>query len=140
MTAWGHYNLLEDEVNDELVPLSTQMGFGLMNAAPLMQRILSDGNLPPWHRSPDEVKALQPVLLELCKSYGVRLSHVALRYAMDHPRIATTLVGMCELDVVKQNVAAVDFEIPSELLTKIESLVAPVKNRMWFEGKEENNI
>lgn len=138
--SWGHYNLLEDEINDELVPLSAEMGFGLMNAAPLMQRILSDGNLPPWHRSPDEVKALQPVLLELCKSYGVRLSDVALRYAMDHPKIATTLVGMCELDVVRQNVAAVDFEIPSELLGKIQSLVAPVKNRMWFEGKEENNI
>jgi len=138
--SWGHYNLLEDEINDELVPLSAEMGFGLMNAAPLLQRILSDGNLPPWHRSPDEVKALQPVLLELCKTFGVRLSDVALRYAMDHPRIATTLVGMCELDVVKQNVAAVDFEIPVELLQKIESLVAPVKNRMWFEGKEENNI
>ena len=138
--SWGHYNLLEDEINDELVPLSAGLGFGLMNAAPLMQRILSDGNLPPWHRSPDEVKALQPVLLELCKSYGVRLSEVALRYAMDHPKVATTIVGMCELDVVKQNVAAVDFEIPSELLRKIEPLVAPVKNRMWFEGREENNI
>jgi L-galactose dehydrogenase len=138
--SWGHYNLLEDEINDELVPISQEMDFGLMNAAPLMQRILSDGNLPPWHRSPDEVKALQPVLLELCKGYGVRLSDVALRYAMDHELIATTIVGMCELDVVKQNVAAVDFEIPAELLTKIESLTAPVKNRMWFEGKEENNI
>ena len=138
--SWGHYNLLEDEINDELVPISQEMDFGLMNAAPLMQRILSDGNLPPWHRSPDEVKALQPVLLELCKGYGVRLSDVALRYAMDHELIATTIVGMCELDVVKQNVAAVDFEIPAELLTKIESLAAPVKNRMWFEGKEENNI
>jgi L-galactose dehydrogenase len=138
--SWGHYNLLEDEINDELVPLSSEMGFGLMNAAPLMQRILSEGNLPSWHRSPDEVKALQPVLLELCKSYGVRLSDVALRYAMDHPFVATTIVGMCELEVVKQNVAAVDFDIPSELLHKIQTLVAPVKNRMWFEGKEENNI
>lgn len=138
--SWGHYNLLEDEINDELVPLSQQLEFGMMNAAPLMQRILSDGTLPPWHRSPDEVKALQPLLLELCKSYGVRLSTVALRYAMDHPYIATTIIGMCELEVVKQNVAALDFEIPTELLQKIEALVAPVKNRMWFEGKEENNV
>lgn len=138
--SWAHYNLLEDEINDELVPLSQEMGFGLMNAAPLMQRILSDAKLPAWHRSPDEVKAMQPVLLELCKSYGVRLSGVALRYALDHPQIATTITGMCELAVVKQNVAAVDFQIPTELLEKIENLLAPVKNRMWFEGKEENNI
>ena len=138
--SWGHYNLLEDEINDELVPLSQQLEFGLMNAAPLMQRILSDAALPPWHRSPDEVKALQPLLLELCNSYNVRLSTVALRYAMDHPHIATTIIGMCELEVVKQNVAALDFEIPTELLQKIEALVDPLKNRMWFEGKEENNV
>ena len=138
--SWAHYNLLEDEINDELVPLSQEMGFGLMNAAPLMQRILSDAKLPAWHRSPDEVKAMQPVLLELCKSYGVRLSDVALRYALDHPPIATTITGMCELAVVKQNVAAVDVQIPTELLEKLENLLAPVKNRMWFEGKEENNI
>jgi L-galactose dehydrogenase len=138
--SWAHYNLLEDEINDELVPLSREMGFGLMNAAPLLQRVLSDGTLPPWHRSPPEVKAMQPILLNLCNSYGVRLSDVALRYAMNHPDIATTLIGMCELEVVKQNVAALDFKIPEELLEKIERLLAPVKNRMWFEGKEENNL
>ncbi|MDA0315786.1 MAG: aldo/keto reductase [Bacteroidetes bacterium] len=138
--SWAHYNLLDDEINDELVPLSLELGFGLMNAAPLMQRLLSDGTLPPWHRSSLEVKAMQPILLEFCKSYNVRLSDLALRYAMNHPNIATTIIGMCELEIVKQNVAALDFIIPEELMEKIELLLAPVKNRMWFEGKEENNL
>lgn len=40
--SWAHYNLLADEINTELVPLSKLMDFGLMNAAPLLQRILSD--------------------------------------------------------------------------------------------------
>jgi L-galactose dehydrogenase len=131
---------LEDEINDDLVPLSEEMGFGLMNAAPLMQRILSDASLPDWHRSPPEVKALQPKLLAICKNHGVRLSDVALRYAMDHPAIASTIIGMCEVEVVKQNLAATTFEIPNKLLEEIQALVAPVKNQMWFEGKEENNI
>jgi len=138
--SWAHYNLLEDEINDELVPLSKEKGFGLMNAAPLMQRILSDAPLPKWHRSPDEVKAMQPILLEMCKSFGVRLSDVALRYAMDHPDIATTIVGMNKLEIIKQNVEAVDFKIPAPLLEQISSLLAPVKNKMWFEGKPENNL
>jgi L-galactose dehydrogenase len=138
--SWAHYNLLEDEINDELVPLSKEKGFGLMNAAPLMQRILSDAPLPAWHRSPDEVKAMQPILLEMCRKYDVQLSTVALKYAMDHPDIATTIVGMNKLDLIKQNVKAVDFEIPSELLEEITTLLAPVKNKMWFEGKPENNL
>ncbi|WP_235009945.1 hypothetical protein [Algoriphagus boritolerans] len=40
-------------------------------------------------------------------------------YDGSHPYIATTIIGMCELEVVKQNVAALDFEIPNELLQKI---------------------
>jgi L-galactose dehydrogenase len=59
---------------------------------------------------------------------------------MDHSLIATTIVGMCEVKSVRQNLEAMDLEIPSELLDHIHALVEPVKNRMWFEGKEENNI
>lgn len=138
--SWAHYNLLEDEINTELVPLSKNMGFGLMNAAPLLQRILSDQSLPAWHRSPQPVKDTQPKLLALCESYGVKLSDVAIRYAMDHPDITTTIVGMCDLATVKQNISVLDFKIPAGLLEEIEILVDPVKNQMWFEGREENNL
>lgn len=138
--SWGHYTLLEDEINDELVPLSIQKGFGLMNAAPLMQRILSDAPIPPWQSSPPAVKAIQPSLIALCHEYGLALSDVALKYAVGHPVIATTIVGMSEQKQVEQNLRALQISIPEELLQRIETLVAPVKNQMWFEGKPENNI
>ncbi|MCE7056052.1 aldo/keto reductase [Algoriphagus sp. AGSA1] len=138
--SWAHYNLLEDEINRELVPLSKEKGFGLMNAAPLMQRILSDAPLPEWHRSPQAMKDMQAKLLSLCATYGARLSDVAIRYALDHPDITTTIVGMCDLATITQNVSVLDFSIPDGLLEEIETLVAPVKNQMWYEGKPENNI
>lgn len=138
--SWAHYNLLEDEINEELVPLSREKGFGLMNASPLLQRILSDSPLPAWHRSPQVVKDMQPRLLELCRQYGVDLSDVAIRYAIDHPDIATTIVGMSNTRHVKQNIGALDFQIPEGLLAQIGALVAPVKNMMWYEGKPENNL
>jgi L-galactose dehydrogenase len=138
--SWGHYTLLDDEINDELVPLSQQKGFGLLNAAPLMQRILSDAPIPSWQSSPQPVKDLQPKLLQLCRDYGVALSDVAIRFALDHPAIATTIIGMNTQQQVVQNVRVLDFKIPDGLLEQIEALVAPVKNWMWFEGKPENNI
>lgn len=138
--SWGHYTLLDDEINDELVPLAQQKGFGLMNAAPLMQRILSDAPVPAWQSSPQPVKDLQPRLIELCREYGVALSDVALRFSLDHPAIATTIIGMSEQRQVEQNVRVMDFQIPDGLRERIEALVAPVKNWMWFDGKPENNI
>ena len=68
------------------------------------------------------------------------LSQVALRFAMDHPDIATTIVGMNNLQTIQQNIAAVDFEIPEGLLEEIQELLEPVKNKMWYEGKAENNL
>ena len=138
--SWAHYNLLQDEINDELVPLSKEKNFGLMNAAPLLQRVLSDAALPEWHNAPKQMLAVQPALLEICKKYGVRLSDVAMRYAMDHPAITTTIVGMNHLSNIQQNVAAVDFKIPAGILDELAAVIAPVKNLMWFEGQPENNI
>ena len=137
--SWGHYTLLDDEINDELVPIAQQKGVGLMNAAPLMQRILSDAPVPAWQNSPQPVKELQPRLIQLCRNYGVALSDVALRFALDHPVIATTIVGMSEQRHVEQNVNVLNFRIPDGLLDEIVALVAPVKNWMWFEGRPENN-
>ncbi len=138
--SWAHYNLLENEINDELVPLSRQRGFGLMNAGPLLQRVLSDAPLPAWHRSPPAVKAMQPVLLELCRAYGVALSDVAIRYALDHPGIHTTIVGISGMDHVTKNLGAMEVRIPPGLMEQIEARVAPVRNQMWYEGKPENNL
>ena len=128
------------EINDELVPLSLEKGFGLLNAAPLMQRILSDAPIPVWQSSPQPVKELQPKLLQLCRDYGVALSDVALRFALDHPVIASTIVGMSEQRHLEQNIGVLDFTIPDGLLQQLADLVSPVKNWMWFEGKPENNI
>jgi L-galactose dehydrogenase len=140
LLSWAHYNLLQDEINAELVPLCQQKDMGLMNAAPLVQRILSDASIPSWHNAPVELQAIQAPLLACCKKYGVALSDVAIRYAIDHPFIASTIIGMCDQTNVKKNIGVLDFSIPEGLLAEIDRLVAPVKNTMWFEGMPENNI
>jgi L-galactose dehydrogenase len=113
--SWAHYDLLEDEMDSVLTPLANQKGIGLMNASPLHQRAL-------------------------CREYGVNIADVAMRFALDYPHVATTIVGMSKLRHVEQNVKVLDFENDPELLAEIEKLVAPVKNKMWFEGKSENNL
>jgi L-galactose dehydrogenase len=140
MLSWAHFNLLQDEINAELVPLCQQKDMGLMNAAPLVQRILSDSSIPAWHNAPAQLKAIQEPLLDCCKKYGVALSDVAIRYAIDHPFIASTIIGMCDQHNVKKNAGVVEFSIPDGLLDEINQLVSPVKNTMWFEGMPENNI
>lgn len=138
--SWAHYDLVEDEMAEVLATFAREKGIGLINASPLHQRLLTEKGPPDWHRSPKEVLEMGPKIAELCREYGVNVADVAMRFALDHPYVAMTIVGMSKLRHVEQNVRVLDFKNEPELLGKIEELVAPVKNKMWFEGRPENNM
>ncbi len=138
--SWAHYDLVEDEMDDVLTPFARERGIGLINASPLHQRLLTEKGPPEWHRSPKEVLEVGPKIAALCREYGVKIADVAVRFALDHPYVAMTIVGMSKLRHVEQNVKVLDFKNDPELLAKIEEMVAPVKNKMWFEGRPENNM
>jgi L-galactose dehydrogenase len=138
--SWAHYDLVEDEMDTVLTPLANEKGIGLMNASPLHQRLFTEKGPPEWHRSPKDVLEAGLKLAALCAEHGVNIADVAMRFALDYPHVATTIVGMSKLRHVEQNVKVLDFKNDPELLTKIEKLVAPAKNKMWFEGKPENNL
>jgi L-galactose dehydrogenase len=138
--SWAHYDLVEDEMDEVLTPLAREKGIGLINASPLHQRLLTEKGPPEWHRSPREVLDVGPKLAALCREYGVNIADVAMRYSLNYPHVATTIVGMSKLRHVESNVSVLDFKLDPELMAKIEELVAPVKNKMWFEGKPENNL
>jgi L-galactose dehydrogenase len=138
--SWAHYDLVEDEMDDVLTPFARERGIGLINASPLHQRLLTEKGPPDWHRSPKEVLDVGLKLAALCREHGVNVADVAMRFALDHPYVATTIVGMSKLRHVEQNVKVLGFKNAPELMAKIEKLVAPVKNRMWFEGRPENKM
>jgi L-galactose dehydrogenase len=140
LLTWGHYNLVEDEMDDELTPLCRERRIGLINASPFHQRLLTEKGPPPWHRSPAQVLAIAPRLAALCRASGVDLADVAMKFCLDHPHVATTIVGMSKVRHVESNLRALDLKLLKGLLAEIAAMVAPVKNMMWFEGRPENNI
>lgn len=138
LLSYCHYNLLCRDLEEHLLPL-VDAGTGLLNASPLHMGILSPGEAPEWHPAPEEVKAMAPKLRALCANHGKDLMQVALRFAVDHPKITSTLVGMKTPAEVTHNLAALETELPPELLTAIDAEVAPVRDRSWVQGRPENN-
>ncbi|MBK8975252.1 MAG: aldo/keto reductase [Planctomycetes bacterium] len=138
--SWAHCNLLADGLETELVPLARARGLGLISASPLLQGLLTDHPPPPWHRSPPDVIAAVPALAALCREHGTTLSDVAIRHAIGRPGPATTVVGMATRAELDANLRAVGRPIPDGLLPRLEALAAPWKNRLWFEGRPENDI
>ena len=138
MITYCRYNLMISDMDDVLLPVAEEQGIGLINASPLHMGVLTEGGVPEWHPAPREIREAGRLVVELCKARGVSAPEVALRYCLDHPYVASTLVGMASRELVRANLKALDFEIDPELLAEIETLVAPVHNQIWDSGLVEN--
>ncbi|HVW09004.1 MAG TPA: aldo/keto reductase [Bryobacteraceae bacterium] len=125
-----HYNLLVDDMNDQLTPFAGERGIGLINASPLHMGILTQRDAPAWHPAPPEVRSAVQKALELCAN----LPGIALRFCLDYPNVATTLVGMSTTHEVSRNLDALERATPPELLEEIKSILAPVHNKIWTSG------
>jgi L-galactose dehydrogenase len=136
--SYCRYNLLIDDLDALLTGFAKQNNIGLINASPLHMGILTERGAPSWHPAPKEILDAGPKIVRACENHGLKIGDVALRFCLDHPYAATTLVGMSTVDHVMRNINAISCRPPAELISEIQTIVAPVKNRWWPSGLEEN--
>jgi L-galactose dehydrogenase len=137
--SFCRYNLMIDDMDEFLVPFCREKNIGLINAAPLHMRLLAAAGPPEWHPASQELRAAARHVVGLCRRAGVDIADVALRFCLDHPYVATTVIGMARQSEVEQNLRTLEMKNDPELLRQIEQIVAPVKNRIWTQGRMENN-
>jgi len=136
--SYCRYNLMVTDMDDILTPFCREHGIGLINASPLHMRILTEKGAPDWHPAPPEVIQAGRKVASLCADAGVSVSDVAMRFCLDHPYVATTLVGMSKQRHVEQNIRVLEFVNNAELLGRIEEIIRPVKDVTWYAGRSEN--
>jgi L-galactose dehydrogenase len=137
--SYCRYNLLVRDLDTKLTPVLRKNGIGLLNASPLHMGILTECDPPPWHPAADEGKHAGKTLAAICRGYGTAVSTVALRFCLDYPHAASTLVGMSRCSQVDANLKALTATIDPALRAEIDRAVAPVLNRIWKSGRPENH-
>lgn len=136
--SYCRYNLLVDDMDSELTPVAKSHGVGLINASPLHMGLLTPQGPPEWHPAPASVKEAGAAILKVCHEYGTDASSVALRFCLEHPYTASTLVGMSDAQQVNDNLRAMEMDLDPGLRRRISEIVAPVKNIVWSSGLPEN--
>ena len=137
--SFCRYNLMIDDMDELLTPFCRERSVGLINAAPLHMRLLAAAGPPEWHPASEALRAAARRVVDLCRHRDVDVAHVALRFCLDHPYVATPVIGMARQSEVEQNLATLEMKNDPELLRAIEQAVAPVKNKIWQQGCAENN-
>src|SRR3984885_14019283 len=92
--TYCHYNLLNTDMDGVLTAFARKRGIGLINASGLCMGLLTEHGPPDWHPAPQQVRDAAGKAAEFCREQGADISEVALRFCLDHPYVASTLIGI----------------------------------------------
>jgi len=136
--SYCHYTLADTSF-EQLLPYLEKKDVGIINAAALGMGLLSKRGTPDWHPAPAEIKAACAKAADLCTSQGVDIEKLAIQFAVANPRIHTVIVGTANPDEIRQDVEAAQTPLDRELLSEVQAVLRPVREKTWLVGKPNNN-
>jgi len=138
------YSLVERSIEHEFIPLGISQGMGTMVWSPLSSGLLSgkykpseggrfgEGRLqtmlgsdnPAFSRFSDRNFRIVAELEKVSGEMGRSMAQVALNWVANRPGVATVLIGATRQSQLEDNLTALDFEIPRELVERLNAASA----------------
>ncbi|MDQ1002781.1 voltage-dependent potassium channel beta subunit [Neobacillus niacini] len=134
------YNMLNRYIEKEVIPVSSKHGIGQVVFSPLAQGILTGkykGNTIPEdsRASNAEINNFMKGMLtettftkveqleKIAKELEITLPSLALAWILRQPNVSSALIGASRPSQVEENVKAVEIELTSEVIEKIEGIL-----------------
>lgn len=134
------YNMLNRYIEKEVIPVSSKHGIGQVVFSPLAQGILTGkykGNTIPEdsRASNAEINNFMKGMLtettftkveqleKIAKELVITLPSLALAWILRQPNVSSALIGASRPSQVEENVKAVEIELTSEVIEKIEGIL-----------------
>lgn len=136
--TYNHYTL-QNDMALQLLPLCQEKGVGVINAAPFSARLLSDAQLPPWHKATPEVRSVAKAAADHCRARGSDIAKLALQFSIAHPGFASCVTGSADPKRVSQWLRWIEEPIDSTLVAEVLDILRPIHNWIYCEGRPENN-
>lgn len=128
--SFCHYSLNDNALEDD-IEFYKSRGIGIINASPLSMGLLSERKPAAWHPASDKIKMACQKAAQHCKSKDYRIEQLAIKYSVDNPDIATTLVSTTNRNNIRKNVEWATAPQNKELLAEVLEILAPVHRDTW---------
>jgi aryl-alcohol dehydrogenase-like predicted oxidoreductase len=139
------YSLVERNIEREFVTLGQELGMGIMVWSPLASGLLSgkykpstDGSTgvgrletvkgvanPAFQKFSERNWAIVAELEKVAAELDRSMAQVAVNWTANRPGIASVIVGATNLSQLTDNLKALEFEIPTELVDRLETVSRP---------------
>ncbi len=140
------YSMLARGAETDVLPVCEQFGLGVISWSPLAGGWLTGryrkGHEPPQstraHRIPHRYDLSLPgnqrkleaadALARLADDAGVTLIHLAIAFVLRHPAVTAAIIGPRTMEHLESQLGAVDVELDTRTLDRIDEIVAPGTN------------
>jgi len=133
--SYCHFNLQNQRLLSELMPVAEAHGVGVLNASPLAMGLLTEQGPPPWHPGGAEILAAGRAAVEVCRRHGANISEMAMQFCLRELRIPSTISGAATVEELRANLCACETPVDLSLLAEVEAALAPVRDRTWPSGR-----
>ncbi len=125
-----HHTLNDDKILDFL-DLFESRGIGVINASPFSMGLLTKRGVPAWHPAPKPLVDVCRKAVEHCEAKGCPIEHLAIRYSISNPRIATTLFSSANPDNVRRNLELIEEPADMQLVAEVRDIIGDQFRVSW---------
>ena len=136
--TYNHYTLQNDMALSLIEPCREQ-NVGLINAAPFSARLLTNLELPVWHKATDEVREIAAKAAAHVRDRGSDIAKLALQYSVANEDFASCVTGSANPDRVNQWCDWLEEPMDEVLISEVKEILKPIHNWVYVEGRPENN-
>jgi len=129
--SFCHYCLNDDALADYL-DYFEEKKVGVINASPFSMGLLTERGAPDWHPAPKPLQDLCKKAAKYCRNKGKSIESLAIRYAVDNPRIATTLFSTTRPEAVLENIRRTEEPLDENLLKEVREILEPRFRDTWL--------
>lgn len=141
------YSMLWRVIEEEIVPVSEELGIGQICWSPLAQGVLTgkylpgrgapadsrfaadDGSLKENRYLTDDILTRVQQLKPLADDAGLSLPALAVAWVLQNPNVSAAIVGASRPEQLEDNVKAAGVKLDSSLMARIDELILPVAER-----------
>jgi D-threo-aldose 1-dehydrogenase len=122
----GRYTLLDQSALDELLPLCTERGVGVVNVGVFNSGLLSKPEPQPgmkydYAEAPTALVERAIHMAAICRRHGVLLPVAAIQFGTAHPAVVSTAIGARSAEQVRQNIEWFTTPTPLDMWAELKS-------------------
>lgn len=129
--SYCHFNLQNQLLLTDLLPVATAHGVGVLNASPLAMGLLTNQGPPPWHPAGDAIKQACSAAAKLCRDRGADIATLGMQFCYGEPAIPSTITGTAKRSELDANLKALATPIDPELLADVRAVLEPIRGATW---------